>query len=157
MARAALRWAIRDLAREARVAPATITRLEANLSAHRSRMAIIRETLERVGVVFTRHRHGEGVRLTYAAECVQDLIFLARSSRTSVGEGRIDTAIRGRIDSFLAASGRCRKRQRTRGRNIHVRELQERLKAESRNAEPSVVGALKQALKYVELLNRSSS
>ena len=49
MARAALCWSVRDLAREARVSAVSITRLEANLSARPSTVTTIRETLARAG------------------------------------------------------------------------------------------------------------
>ncbi|HEY1859230.1 MAG TPA: helix-turn-helix transcriptional regulator, partial [Gemmataceae bacterium] len=76
MARAAMRWTVEDLSRAANVAPATIGRIEADLPARPSSFAAIRVALERAGVIFMRHRDGDGVRLVRAAECVRDLLEL---------------------------------------------------------------------------------
>lgn len=56
MARTALRLGIRDLAKEANVAPATITRIEAGKSAHASTLAAIRRALEEAGIEFPDDR-----------------------------------------------------------------------------------------------------
>jgi hypothetical protein len=64
MARAALRWGVRDLAREARVTAATITRIEAGKSAHVSTLAAIKTAFEAAGIEFIpENGGGVGVRL----------------------------------------------------------------------------------------------
>jgi transcriptional regulator with XRE-family HTH domain len=52
MARAALKWGVRDVAREAKVSPATVTRIEADNPANVSTLAAIRRALEEAGVRF---------------------------------------------------------------------------------------------------------
>src|SRR5260370_8924314 len=80
MARAAMRWTVQDLSRAANVAPATIRRIESALTARPSSLASIRVTLERAGIVFMRHRDGDGVRLLRSADCVRHLLELANIS-----------------------------------------------------------------------------
>ncbi|MDR3532910.1 MAG: transcriptional regulator [Rhodopila sp.] len=64
MARAALRWGVRDVAREAKVSPATVTRIEANAVANAATLAAIRTALESAGVEFIpENGGGAGVRL----------------------------------------------------------------------------------------------
>jgi predicted transcriptional regulator len=64
MARAALRWGVRDLAREAQVTAATITRIEAGKPAHASTLKAIQEAFETAGVEFIpENGGGPGVRL----------------------------------------------------------------------------------------------
>ncbi len=64
MARAALKWGVRDVANAAKVSPATITRVEADQSANASTLAAIRTALELAGVVFIEENGGgAGVRL----------------------------------------------------------------------------------------------
>lgn len=64
MARAALKWGVRDLAREAHVTPATVTRIEAGQAAHTSTLKAIRAALEAAGVIFIdENGDGPGVRL----------------------------------------------------------------------------------------------
>jgi transcriptional regulator with XRE-family HTH domain len=62
MARAALQLGIRDVAMLAKVAPSTISRLEAGETLQPRTIDVIRHALEKAGVVFT---NGEepGVRL----------------------------------------------------------------------------------------------
>jgi transcriptional regulator with XRE-family HTH domain len=64
MARAALRFSVRDLAAIAGVAPNTVTRIEAGLHVNSSTRAVIRSTLESAGVEFIAESGaGPGVRL----------------------------------------------------------------------------------------------
>ncbi|MFE0757888.1 helix-turn-helix domain-containing protein [Inquilinus sp. NPDC058860] len=64
MARAALKWGVRDLAREAQVTPATVTRIEAGQAAHASTLKAIRAALEAAGIEFIpENGGGPGVRL----------------------------------------------------------------------------------------------
>ncbi len=64
MARAALKWGVRDVAREAKVSPATVTRIEADSPANASTLAAIRSALEAAGVEFiAENGGGPGVRL----------------------------------------------------------------------------------------------
>ena len=64
MARAALRWGVRDLARHAQVTAATVTRIEAGNAAHASTMQAIRLALEAAGIEFIpENGGGPGVRL----------------------------------------------------------------------------------------------
>jgi transcriptional regulator with XRE-family HTH domain len=150
MARVALRWPVKELAREAGVATATITRLEAGLPAHASTRQAIRETLERAGIVFVRRRDGEGILLTHATECVCDLMDIAR------GAGRhtnLDVAIRDRIDRFLLASGIWQKEWRLASRTHYVRELVERLQREVGHVESAGNDVLSLALRYIHTMN----
>ena len=69
MARAALKWGVRDVAREAKVSPATVTRIEADHPANTSTVAAIRAALEAAGVIFVAENgEGPGVRLRKAAD-----------------------------------------------------------------------------------------
>ena len=64
MARAALKWGVRDVAREAKVSPATVTRIEADEKANASTLAAICAALEAAGVEFiAENGGGPGVRL----------------------------------------------------------------------------------------------
>ncbi|WP_247654480.1 helix-turn-helix transcriptional regulator [Microvirga sp. HBU67558] len=64
MARAALNWGVRDLAREANVNPSTVTRIEAGGKAIPATLAAIQRTLEGAGVIFIdENGEGPGVRL----------------------------------------------------------------------------------------------
>jgi transcriptional regulator with XRE-family HTH domain len=64
MARAALKWGVRDVAREAKVSPATVTRIESDAAANAATLAAIRTALEAAGVVFiAENGGGAGVRL----------------------------------------------------------------------------------------------
>jgi|tagenome__1003787_1003787.scaffolds.fasta_scaffold10479933_1 transcriptional regulator with XRE-family HTH domain len=67
MARAALRWTVRDLAREAEVSTGTVMRIE--LDGHgepsAASLARVQHVLEEAGVEFLR---GEGVRLARKPE-----------------------------------------------------------------------------------------
>ncbi|MGO4287652.1 helix-turn-helix domain-containing protein [Bosea sp. TAB14] len=65
MARAALKWGVRDLAREAHVTAATITRIEAGKPAHASTLKAIRTAFEAFGIEFIpENGGGVGVRLS---------------------------------------------------------------------------------------------
>jgi transcriptional regulator with XRE-family HTH domain len=101
MARTALRWAITDLAVQANVSPTTIGRIEANLAAHRSTLDTLQKVFEQMGVVFVRHKDGDGIRLSHAGECVGDLLALAD---TALGPAATGPAIRARIDRYLRAA-----------------------------------------------------
>lgn len=64
MARAALKWGVRDVAREAKVSPATVTRIEADQPANASTLSIIQAALEAAGIEFIpENGGGAGVRL----------------------------------------------------------------------------------------------
>jgi hypothetical protein len=67
MARAALKLGVRDVAALARVSPNTITRIEADLSANSSTIAVVRSALESAGVEFIENGGGPGVRLRVKA------------------------------------------------------------------------------------------
>lgn len=64
MARAALRWGVRDLAENAKVSPNTVTRIEAGYPANPSTIEAIERAFERAGVIFiAENGEGPGVRL----------------------------------------------------------------------------------------------
>ena len=64
MARAALKMGVRDVAAIARVSPATVTRIEADLPANASTLVTIRLALEGAGVEFIdQNGGGVGVRM----------------------------------------------------------------------------------------------
>jgi hypothetical protein len=152
MARAAMDWTVRDLSRAANVAPATIRRIEAALTARPSSLAAIRVTLERAGIVFMRHRDGDGVRLMGAAECVRDLLELAN---IAAGKAKIDTAIQKRLDRFLASALSLQKEWRVED-GVYVSQLKERIRVASRTVEPNVREALEHALGYIRKMTRPS-
>jgi transcriptional regulator with XRE-family HTH domain len=62
MARAALRWGVRDLAEKAHVATGTITRLEAGETLQSRTVEAIQRALEKAGIEFT-NGNKPGVRL----------------------------------------------------------------------------------------------
>jgi transcriptional regulator with XRE-family HTH domain len=67
MARAALKWGVRDVARAAQVSPATVTRVEADRPANAATVAAIRAALEAAGIEFIADNGGgAGVRLRKA-------------------------------------------------------------------------------------------
>jgi transcriptional regulator with XRE-family HTH domain len=150
MARAAMNWTVQDLSRAANVAPVTISRIEAALTARPSSLAAIRVTFERAGIVFTRHRDGDGVRLMRAAECVRDLLELAN---LAAGKAKIDTAIEERLDRFLASAIALQKEWRVED-GVYVSQLKERIRIASRTVEPNVRQALEQALSYIRKMTR---
>jgi transcriptional regulator with XRE-family HTH domain len=64
MARAALKLGVRDVAKLARVSPATVTRVESDGPANASTVAALRTALEAAGVEFIdENGGGAGVRL----------------------------------------------------------------------------------------------
>lgn len=64
MARAALRWGVRDLAANAQVTAATITRIENGKSAHPATLLAISAAFEASGIEFIpENGGGRGVRL----------------------------------------------------------------------------------------------
>jgi len=64
MARAALKLGVREIAGFARVSPATVSRIEAELPANASTLTVIRTALEAKGVEFiAENGGGPGVRL----------------------------------------------------------------------------------------------
>ena len=64
MARAALKWGVRDVAQAAKVSPATVTRVEADQPANASTLAAIRAALEAAGVeLIEENGGGPGARL----------------------------------------------------------------------------------------------
>jgi transcriptional regulator with XRE-family HTH domain len=69
MARVALGLGVRELADLAKVAPATISRLEAGENLHPRTLAAIRAALEQAGVIFVdENGEGPGVRLRKAPQ-----------------------------------------------------------------------------------------
>jgi transcriptional regulator with XRE-family HTH domain len=69
MARAVLKWGVREVAKAARVSPATVTRVEADQPANAATLAAIRGALEAAGVEFIdENGGGPGVRLRKAAK-----------------------------------------------------------------------------------------
>jgi transcriptional regulator with XRE-family HTH domain len=69
MARAALKWGVRDVAKAAKVSPATVTRIESDASANASTLAAICGALEAAGVIFIdQNGEGPGVRLRKGAK-----------------------------------------------------------------------------------------
>jgi hypothetical protein len=68
MARAVLKWGVREVAKAARVSPATVTRVEADQPANAATLAAIQTALEAAGVEFIdENGGGPGVRLRKAA------------------------------------------------------------------------------------------
>ncbi|MFD9899684.1 multiprotein-bridging factor 1 family protein [Mesorhizobium sp. NPDC059054] len=69
MARAALGWGTRDLARNANVSPDTIARFERGEHLKSSTVAAIQATFEAVGIEFIpENGGGPGVRLSHRAK-----------------------------------------------------------------------------------------
>jgi transcriptional regulator with XRE-family HTH domain len=66
MARAAVSWGVRELAKKAGVTPNTVTRIENGADAKQSTMDRLQQALEAAGVEFTNGDQ-PGVRLTEAA------------------------------------------------------------------------------------------
>jgi transcriptional regulator with XRE-family HTH domain len=52
MARAALKWGVRDVAREANVSPATVTRVEGDNAANPATLTVLQAALEAAGIEF---------------------------------------------------------------------------------------------------------
>jgi transcriptional regulator with XRE-family HTH domain len=154
MGRVALRWPVKQLAREAGVATATISRLEAGLPTHAHTRQALRKALETAGIVFVRRRDGEGILLTHATECVFDLIDIDRGADR---RGGLDVAIRERIDRFLRASGTWQKEWRLANRAHYVHELIGRIRSEAKRAEPRSADVLKAALRYLHTAEPSFS
>ena len=152
MTRAAMNWTVQDLSRAANVAPATVGRIEAALTARRSSLAAIRITLERAGIVFMGHRDGDGVRITAAAECVRDLVELAR---IAARKAKIDTAIQERLDRFLGKATTMQKEWRVED-GVYVRQLKKRIRIVSRTVESEIRETLEQALGYIRKMARPS-
>jgi transcriptional regulator with XRE-family HTH domain len=150
MARAVMNWTVRDLSRAANVAPATIHRIEAALTARPSSLAAIRVTLEQAGIVFMRHRDGDGVRLMRAAECVRDLLELAN---VAVGKAKIGMAIEERLDRFLATAIALQKEWRVED-GVYVSQLKQRIRIASRTVEPGIRETLERALRYIAKMTR---
>ena len=65
MARTALGWGVRDLARKAGVSPTTVTRFENGAHTRVDTLGQIQEVLERAGIIFVAadEAGGPGVRL----------------------------------------------------------------------------------------------
>ena len=62
MARAALKWAVRDLADRAQVSPTTVVAVEAEKDVRAATLAVLKNALEAAGVEFT-NGDAPGVRL----------------------------------------------------------------------------------------------
>lgn len=72
MARAALGWGVRDLAKAAKVSPDTIARLERGEELRESTAATIRKAIERAGVdLIDENGGGAGVRIRKRAKSRQ--------------------------------------------------------------------------------------
>jgi hypothetical protein len=99
-----------------------------------------------------RHRDGDGVRLMRAAECVRDLLELAK---VAAGKAKIDTAIQERLDRFLAMALALQKEWRVED-GVYASQLKEQIRVASRTVEPNVRDALEQALSYVRKMTRPS-
>jgi len=97
-----------------------------------------------------RHNDGDGVRFVRAAECVRDLLELAG---VAAGKAKIDTAIRERLDRFLAMAIALQKEWRVED-GVYVSQLKERIRVASRTVEPNVREALEQALGYIRKMTR---
>jgi transcriptional regulator with XRE-family HTH domain len=64
MARAALKWAVRDLADRAQVSPTTVMAVEAEKDVRAATRSVIQRALEEAGVIFIESNgDGPGVRL----------------------------------------------------------------------------------------------
>jgi transcriptional regulator with XRE-family HTH domain len=65
MARTALGWGVRDLARKAGVSPTTVTRFENGAHTRVDTLGLIQDVLERAGIIFVSpdEAGGPGVRL----------------------------------------------------------------------------------------------
>ena len=65
MARAALGWGVRDLAKEAGIAANTVSRFENGSGARPETLKLIQQALEKAGIVFIPPdgRNGSGVRI----------------------------------------------------------------------------------------------
>ena len=65
MARTALGWGVRDLARKAGVSPTTVTRFENGADARVDTLSQMQDVLERAGIIFVPadEHGGPGVRL----------------------------------------------------------------------------------------------
>jgi transcriptional regulator with XRE-family HTH domain len=81
MARAAIRWGVRELAKKAGVAANTVTRIENGADAKQSTMDKLQRILEAAGVEFTNGDQ-PGLRLTRTAAVRDEEP--ANSSRTTV-------------------------------------------------------------------------
>lgn len=66
MARAALGWGTRDLARNAGVSPDTVARLERGEDLKSATVNIIRAAFENAGVIFIEEERGQGVGVRLA-------------------------------------------------------------------------------------------
>ncbi|MCI9868827.1 transcriptional regulator [Rhizobium skierniewicense] len=65
MARAALKWGVRDLADRAKITPATITRIEAGKPSYMTTLEAIRLAFEQAGLEFIpENGGGAGVRFS---------------------------------------------------------------------------------------------
>jgi len=60
MARTALGWGVRDLARKAGVSPTTVTRFENGAHTRVDTVALIQDVLERAGIIFVPADEGAG-------------------------------------------------------------------------------------------------
>jgi transcriptional regulator with XRE-family HTH domain len=65
MARAALKWGVRDLAKNANITAATVSRIEAGRSSHASTLEVIRIAFESAGLEFISEEDG-GVGVRFA-------------------------------------------------------------------------------------------
>jgi transcriptional regulator with XRE-family HTH domain len=65
LARTALGWGVRDLARKAGVSPTTVTRFENGAHTRAETVALLQDVLERAGIIFVAadESAGPGVRL----------------------------------------------------------------------------------------------
>jgi transcriptional regulator with XRE-family HTH domain len=66
MARAALKWGVRDLAQRANLTPATVTRIEAGRASYASKIEAITKAFETAGIEFIPE-NGGGVGVRFAS------------------------------------------------------------------------------------------
>jgi hypothetical protein len=155
MARAALRLSVRELARQAGLAPFTLQRIEADLPTQASSRHALRAFLEEQGIAFIDRSRGFGIEQSRSAECVRDvLVILARVPR-----GNTDIAVEETINDYLRGERHWRTGWRMHDRNFYAYDLVERLQAARRTVAPPIAQALDRAIDHVvaEIASHSSS
>jgi transcriptional regulator with XRE-family HTH domain len=91
MARAAIGWGVRELAKQAGVTANTVTRIENGADAKQSTIDALQRALEAVGIEFTNGDR-PGVRLTKAAAARSTELGSTQSRRAAARVGRRKTA-----------------------------------------------------------------
>lgn len=103
LARAVLRWGVRDLAREAKVSPATIVRIEKGEPANATTLSAVRQVLEAADIQFTV----KSIRRGPQARTLQAISDLANESRDHAGlVGTINHAIDECLDDYWNEAGK---------------------------------------------------